>query len=129
MNADVLTNIDIEDFFSEFIEEQSLMSVASVPYKVNMPFAVLETAENRVLSFSEKPQYTYYTNAGIYLLKRELLSRIPDNTMYHSTDLMQEILDKGEKLTRYSMHGFWMDIGRKEDFYKAQQEIKHLYSK
>lgn len=129
MNADVLTNIDIEDFFSEFIEEQSLMSVASVPYKVNMPFAVLETAENRVLSFSEKPEYTYYTNAGIYLIKRELLERVPQNIMYHSTDLMQDILDKGEKLTRYSMHGFWMDIGRKEDYYKAQQEIKHLYNK
>lgn len=129
MNADVLTNIDIEDFFSEFIEEQSLMSVASVPYKVNMPFAVLETAENRVLSFSEKPEYTYYTNAGIYLLKQDLLSRIPRNKMYHSTDLMQDVLDKGEKLTRYSMHGFWMDIGRKEDYYKAQQEIKHLYNK
>lgn len=129
MNADVLTNIDLEDFFSEFIENNALMSVASVPYKINMPFAVLETAENRVLAFSEKPEYTFYTNAGIYLIKKELLSRIPSNTLYHSTDLMQDLLDKKENLTQYSMHGFWMDIGRKEDFQKAQSEIKHLYTK
>lgn len=129
MNADVLTNIDIEDFFSEFIEQQALMSVASVPYKINMPFAVLETAENRVLAFSEKPEYTFYTNAGIYLLKRDLLSRIPSNAMYHATDLMQDLLNNKEKLTQYSLHGFWMDIGRKEDFQRAQQEIKHLVIK
>lgn len=129
LNADVLTNIDLEDFFNEFIEQQAMMSVASVPYKVNMPFAVLETAENRILAFSEKPEYTYYTNAGIYLLKREMISRIPKNTMYHATDLMQDILNKNEKLTQYAMHGFWMDIGRKEDFQRAQTEIKHLYTK
>lgn len=126
MNADILTNIDLEDFYNEFMEHDSLMSVASVPYKINMPFAVLETAENRVLAFSEKPEYTYYTNAGIYLMKREVLSRIPKNSHYHATDLMQEILNNKEKLTKYSIHGFWMDIGRKEDFQRAQQEIKHL---
>lgn len=129
MNADVLTNINLEDFLCEFLEQEAVMSVASVPYKVNMPFAVLETAENRVLAFSEKPEYTYYTNAGIYLIKKELLSRIPANTMYHATDLMQDILNRNEKLIQYSINGFWMDIGRKEDFQKAQQEIKHLYTK
>lgn len=126
MNADVLTNIDLEDFFNEFMEHDALMSVASVPYKINMPFAVLETAENRVLAFSEKPEYTFYTNAGIYLMKHELLSRIPKDSLYHATDLMQDILNNKEKLTKYSIHGFWMDIGRKEDFQRAQQEIKHL---
>lgn len=129
MNADVLTNIDLEDFFNEFSEQQAIMSVASVPYKINMPFAVLETAENRVLAFSEKPEYTFYTNAGIYLLRKDLINRIPRNVMYHATDLMQDILDKKEKLLQYSIHGFWMDIGRKEDFHRAQQEIKHLYPK
>ncbi len=129
MNADVLTNIDFEDFFSEFILTNAIMSVASVPYKVSMPFAVLETSDNRVLSFSEKPEYTYYTNAGIYLLRKELLSRIPVQAVYHATDLMQDIINRNEKLTQYSIRGFWMDIGRKEDFEKAQIEVRHLYNK
>lgn len=129
MNADVLTNIDLEDFFSEFKEQQATMAVASVPYKVSMPFAVLETSDNRVLAFSEKPEYTYYTNAGIYIINRELLSRIPNNTVYHATDLMQDVLNKKEKLIQYSIHGLWMDIGRKEDYERAQLEIKHLYNK
>lgn len=129
MNADILTNIDLENFFNEFLKADAAMSIASVPYKVNMPFAVLETAENRVLSFSEKPEYTYYTNAGIYLLRKDLLGRIPSQSVYHATDLMQDIINRNERLTQYSIRGFWMDIGRKEDFEKAQSEIKHLYPK
>lgn len=129
MNADVLTNIDLEDFFSDYKEQQAMMAVASVPYKVSMPFAVLETSDNRVLSFSEKPEYTYYTNAGIYLINKNLLSRIPKNSVYHATDLMQNVLDNKEKLVQYSIHGLWMDIGRKEDYERAQHEIKHLYTK
>jgi dTDP-glucose pyrophosphorylase len=126
MNADILTNLDVEDFYRDFIGQQADMSVASVPYKVNMPFAVLETSQSRVISFQEKPQYTYYTNGGIYLLKPELISRIEPGQAYHTTDLMDNLLDRGEKLIQYPIHGVWMDIGRKEDFDKAQEEIKHL---
>lgn len=126
MNADILSDINLEDFLDDFEQQKALMSVASVPYKVNMPFAVLETLQNRVLSFREKPQYTYYTNAGIYLMHRSLISRIPLETMYHATDLMDNLLSNDEKLVQYPIHGVWMDIGRKEDFEKAQEEIKHM---
>lgn len=126
MNADILSDINIEDFYNDFEQQNAMMSVASVPYKVNMPFAVLETQQNRVLSFREKPQYTYYTNAGIYLMRRSLIKRIPLETMYHATDLMDNLLSNGEGLVQYPIHGVWMDIGRKEDFEKAQEEIKHI---
>jgi NDP-sugar pyrophosphorylase family protein len=126
MNADVLTNIDLEDFFFEYEKQQADMAVASVPYKVNMPFAVLQTDQNRVLSFHEKPQYTYYTNAGIYLINKKLKSRIPQESVYDATDLMDNLLANDEKIIQYPIHGFWMDLGRKEDFDKAQEEIKHM---
>lgn len=126
MNADVLTNIDLEDFYSEFETQDAEMAVASVPYKVNMPFAVLETQQNRVLSFREKPQYTYYTNAGIYLIRKKITARVPIESIYNATDLMDNLLMKSEKIIQYPIHGFWMDLGRKEDLDKAQEEIKHL---
>ena len=126
MNADVLTNIDLEDFFLEYEKQQADMAVASIPYKVNMPFAVLQTEQNRVLSFHEKPEYTYYTNAGIYLINKKLKSRIPHESVYDATDLMDNLLANDEKIIQYPIHGFWMDLGRKEDFDKAQEEIKHI---
>ena len=126
INSDILTNIDYEDFYKNFIEEDAVMAVASIPYKVNMPFAVLETSGSRILSFREKPVYTHYTNAGIYIVKRELLRMIPAGQHYHATELMDAVLAQGQKLIHYPILGYWMDIGRIEDFEKAQQEIKHI---
>jgi dTDP-glucose pyrophosphorylase len=126
INSDVLTNIDYEDFYKNFIEEDADMAVASIPYKVNMPFAVLETSGSRILSFREKPVYTHYTNAGIYIVKRDLLRMIPEREHYHATELMDAVIAQGRKLIHYPILGYWLDIGRMEDFEKAQQEIKHI---
>ena len=59
-------------------------------------------------------------------MRRSLIKRIPLETMYHATDLMDNLLSNGEGLVQYPIHGVWMDIGRKEDFEKAQEEIKHV---
>ncbi len=53
------------------------MSVVTIPYLVDVPYAVMETSNNHVISFKEKPTYTYYSNGGIYLVKKEILKRIP----------------------------------------------------
>jgi dTDP-glucose pyrophosphorylase len=126
MNSDVLTNIDYEDFYKNFVEEDASMAVASIPYKVNMPFAVLETEGSRILSFREKPVYTHYTSAGIYLVKRELLSMIPGGQHFHATELMDAVIAEGKKLIHFPILGYWIDIGRMEDFERAKQEFKHI---
>lgn len=126
-NSDVLTNIDYEDFFLDFIQKEADMSVVTIPYHVSIPYAVLETESDNVISFKEKPKYTYYSNAGIYLIKKNLLNFIPKNTFYNSTDLMEEVIKQGLKLISYSNNGYWLDIGKPQDFEKAQQDIKHIH--
>jgi dTDP-glucose pyrophosphorylase len=126
MNSDVITNIDYEDFYKNFIEEDAAMAVASIPYKVNMPFAVLETEGSRILSFREKPVYTHHTSAGIYLIKNELLSMIPEGKHFHATELMDAVIAGGKKLIHFPILGSWIDIGRMEDFERAQAEFKHI---
>jgi dTDP-glucose pyrophosphorylase len=126
MNSDVLTNIDFEDFYRSFIEEDAAMAVASIPYKVNMPFAVLETEGSKIISFREKPVYNHYTSAGIYLIKRELLNLIPEGQHFHATELMDAVIAKEKKLIHFPILGYWIDIGRMEDFERAQQEFKHI---
>jgi dTDP-glucose pyrophosphorylase len=127
MNSDLLTNINFEDFFNEFIAADADMAVAAVPYYVDIPYAVLETgAEDRVLSLKEKPRYIYYSNAGIYLLKKELLVEIPSGEMYNATDLMELVISSGKKLINYPILGYWLDIGKMPDYLKAQEDIKHI---
>lgn len=125
-NSDLLTNIDYEDFFLDFLKSDAALSVVTIPYSVNIPYAVLETDNGKVLSFKEKPTYTYYSNGGIYLIKKAVLDIIPKNSFYNATDLMELMIEKGMKVNSYPLRGYWLDIGKPEDFTKAQEDIKHL---
>jgi dTDP-glucose pyrophosphorylase len=127
MNSDILTNIDFEDFFEFYKESESKMVVASVPYVVNIPYAVLETDHNHVKSFVEKPTYTYYSNGGIYILKIGLKNYLNKNEFYNATDLMDRLLLESKiSLSHYPLLCYWLDIGKQQDYIKAQEDIKHL---
>ena len=126
MNSDLLTTVDFEDFFLTFILSGADMSVATTSYEVKVPYAILETKNGEVTSFTEKPTFSHFSNAGIYLLKKKALEIIPHNKFYNATDLMQELIYQGRKVSYYPILGYWLDIGRHEDYKKAQEDIKHL---
>ncbi|MBC7447998.1 MAG: nucleotidyltransferase family protein [Hymenobacteraceae bacterium] len=126
MNSDLLTDIDFEDFYATFCASGAEMAVASVPYTVPVPYAVLEVDHERILSFKEKPTYTYYSNAGIYLIKRSLIERIPKGDFYNATDLMEGLIAEGRKVGYYPLLTYWLDVGKHEDYRKAQEDIRHL---
>lgn len=126
MNSDILTNLDYEDFYLDFIQNNADFSIVSIPYQVNIPYAVLDTKENKVTNFIEKPTFTYYSNGGIYLAKRSVLKKIPENTPYNATDLMELLISEGAKVISYPLHGYWLDIGNPEDYKKAQTEFEHI---
>jgi dTDP-glucose pyrophosphorylase len=125
-NSDILTTLDYEDFFLDFLDKNADMAVATIPYQVNVPYAVMETSNDHVISFKEKPTYTYYSNGGIYIIKRTILEKIPKETFYNATDLMEQIIKDGGKLISYPIRQYWLDIGKHEDFKKAQEDINHL---
>lgn len=126
MNSDLLTNIDYEDLYKFFIDSKADMVVASMPYEVNLPYAIFEFDENKVKSLKEKPNYTYFANAGIYLFKKELIDLIPSNEVYNATDFMEDIIALGKTLKHYPIRGYWLDIGKHKDFEKAQKDIAHI---
>ena len=125
-NSDILTNLNYENFFKDFIEKDADMSVVTIPYDVEIPYAVMETKDNNVLSFIEKPTYRYYSNGGIYLIKKSILKNIPKNKLFNSTDLMELLIAKKLNLISYPMHNYWLDIGKPKDYLKAQNDIKHI---
>jgi dTDP-glucose pyrophosphorylase len=125
-NSDLLTNIDYEQFFLEFIRQDADLAVLTIPYQVNVPYAVLETENNNVKSFKEKPTYTYFSNGGIYLIKKKILEYIPKNTFFNATDLMEELIKNGLKVVSFPFSGYWLDVGKHEDFEKAHIDIKNI---
>ncbi len=126
MNSDLLTNINLADFYNSFKESNADMSIATSSYNVNIPYAVLDVENGQVVSFKEKPTYNYFSNAGIYLIKKSLINEIPDNEFYNATDLINKLLGLKRKITTYPILGYWLDVGKHEDYSKAQEDIKHI---
>ncbi|MBN1183231.1 MAG: NTP transferase domain-containing protein [Bacteroidales bacterium] len=126
MNSDLFTNIDLDDFYQDFIQQEADMSIATFPYTVDIPYAVLNLRDKLVEGLSEKPTYTYHSNAGIYLIKRELIKieKVPE--YLDVTDFMESIIKMGKRIIRYPIVGFWVDIGKHEDYQKVQEIVKHI---
>jgi dTDP-glucose pyrophosphorylase len=126
LNSDILTNINFEDFYNHFVSNNSDLSIACVPYSINIPYAILDTNGIDVVSLNEKPSFNYVTNAGIYLIKKEHLKKIPKNTFFNATDLVEDLITKNYKVTYFTILDYWLDIGKIDDFNKAQLDINNL---
>lgn len=126
MNSDVFTNIDYEDFFLHFQQHDAEMSVAAIPYNVSIPYGILDLDGRNIQGLLEKPKYTYYANAGIYLIRRRALKEIPDDTFYNATDLVEKLIREGKRVIRYPLNGTWIDIGNPQEYQKANDLVKHL---
>lgn len=125
-NSDLLTNVDFEAFFLDFETSNADLSVVTIPYNVDIPYAVLEVENGKISDFKEKPTYTYYSNGGIYLIKREMLQFIPKNEVFSATDFMSKLIEQKRNVRSYPHHGYWLDIGKHEDYKKAQEDIINL---
>lgn len=125
-NSDLICNLNYEDFLKTFLDEDADLAVLTIPYSVTIPYAVVELKGNVVKSLKEKPTYNYPSNGGIYLVKSKILSLIPNETFFNATDLIEKAVEENLKVISYSFSGYWLDIGRTEDFEKAQTEIKQV---
>lgn len=126
MNSDLFTNVDLEDFYLHFKETDADMSAAAIPYSVSVPYGIFNVSEDNITGLTEKPTYNYYANAGIYLIKREMLDLIPADTFFNATDLIELLISQKKRVVRFPIHGYWIDIGNKDEYAKAQDIVRHL---
>lgn len=127
MNSDLFTNINYEDFYLHFKEHDADMSVAAVPYTVSVPYGIFELEGRNIQGLIEKPTYNYYANAGIYLIKRSTIQKIPADTFYNATDLIEKLIADTKKVIRFPLNGTWIDIGNPQDYQKAKELVKYIH--
>ena len=127
MNSDLFTNINYEDFYLHFKEHDADMSVAAVPYDVDIPLGILNLEGRNITGLTEKPHFGYYANAGIYLIKKSALDLIPEDEMFHSTDLVEALVAAGRKVIRFPLNGTWIDIGTPQEYRRANDMVKHMH--
>ncbi len=126
MNSDLFTNVNFEELYFKLIRKKADMVVASTEYKIDVPYAVFETENGEVKSFKEKPSYIYHSNAGVYILKKELIDKIPKGEFFDITDLMENLVNEGGTLIYDTIVGYWIDIGKPVDYKQAKEFVKHI---
>lgn len=128
MNSDLFTNINFEDFYLHFEEHGADMSAVAIPYSVSVPYGIFDIhGQRNIQGILEKPTYNYYANAGIYLIRREMIENyLPADTFFNATDFMEKLIAEGRKVIRFPLSGYWIDIGNKQEYQKAQDLVKHL---
>lgn len=128
-NSDVLTTLNYEEFYIDFIERDADISVVTIPYNVEVPYGVFDLhQDNNISSLKEKPEYTYFANGGIYLIKKELIDQIPKNEYLDITDFIEKQIARGRNVVSFPFWGYWLDIGKPKDFKDAQKAIQILDS-
>lgn len=124
MNSDLLTSISFEELYLRHRDTGADITVAVIPYQISVPFAILGLEGEQVTSISEKPSYTHFANAGIYIISNRLLHALPDGRT-DATDLIEKAIADGLKVVTSPVNGSWVDIGSPGDFATARQLMKH----
>lgn len=125
MNSDLLTTISFEDMYLHHRDTEADITIAAVPYNVSVPYAILSTDGQAVVNLEEKPSYSYYANAGIYIISNRLLKALSPDRRTDATDLIEDAISSGRRVTYFPISGTWIDIGSPVDFAHAQELMKH----
>jgi len=126
MNGDILTDLDFGKFYEFGNNRDSILTIAIKKIIMPYSFGNIDFEGERVTRIEEKPNIVTYALAGIYYMKPSILSLIPDGS-YGMDALIQNMLKNNESITKYELEGYWLDVGRKDDYERAQQIYGQIY--
>lgn len=127
INGDILTNVNLYDLLQYHLSSKATMTIGSRIYETQVPYGVLNIDESCVTSLHEKPIYSYVVSGGIYVLNPEATKSIPYDKYFDITELINELMDNRAKVSSFPINDYWMDIGKIEDYYKANDDIHKLF--
>lgn len=125
INGDILTQVDFRLMLSYHHEHQADMTVAVGRHDLSVPYGVVECEGARIRSLREKPQLTYFVNAGIYLLEPSVYQFIPNGKHFNMTDLIQWLIDADRMVVSFPIREYWLDIGQHTDYEQAQLDMQN----
>ncbi len=127
MNGDLLTNVNFEHLLNYHLTADAMATMCVREYDFQVPYGVVEMKGATIQAIVEKPVHSFYVNAGIYVLSPEAVRHIPKNTFFDMPDLFQQLIAKKEKICSFPIRGYWLDIGRSDDFAKANTDYEEVF--
>ncbi len=127
INADVLTNVNIHQLIDFHNEHKAAATMCVQDYHFKVPYGVIKINQHRIKGLDEKPTQRFFVNAGIYVLEPTVLDLIPTKESFDMTDLFIRLIDQGFETVAFPIREYWMDIGRTEDYKKANGEYSENF--
>ena len=126
-NADVITDLNFEKLFKNHLDSKSDLTIASYERQSQADYGILSVDESgHVVGFNEKPVFNFVVSMGIYVFSRKILNYVPANTAFGFDSLMYELIDKGAAINSYTFDGYWLDIGRHDDYARANDDVEKI---
>jgi len=126
MNGDVLTNLDYGELLQAHRMSGAPLTVAVAARETRIDFGVLTVEGDKVVGFTEKPSMTYQVSMGVYGMSRQTLGPYPAGLSFGFDQLVLDLLDRGDHPASYAFDGYWLDIGRPEDYDEANRSFATL---
>lgn len=127
MNGDILTDLSFSDFYEEHVNRNNIFTISSHVREQKIDYGVLETDIDGYLSgFMEKPKSQYLVSMGVYMASRRIMDFIPEGKSYGFDNLMHDLLGAGKPAAVRSFDGYWLDIGRPDDYLQAIEEFEQM---
>lgn len=123
INGDVITEVPFTEMLLYHRKHAAILTVGLRKYEVSVPFGVVECEDVRITKVQEKPSLSFFINAGTYLLEPSAYDCIPKGQPFDMTDLMQKLLEAGQRVVGFPITEYWLDVGRHEDYQKAQTDV------
>jgi len=126
INGDVLTNVDFERVLEFHNKHNSAATMCVRDYEYQVPFGVINGDGNKIISMVEKPIQRFFVNAGIYVVSPEVWRSVEQNSRIDMPSLLEHFIAKSSNVLMFPIHEYWLDIGRIEDYNRAQVDIRNL---
>jgi dTDP-glucose pyrophosphorylase len=122
MNADLLTDLEFSKPLDVHMANDAYATMVIREFEYQIPYGIVESKNNQLISLQEKPIKQYHMSTGIYILSPQSLTMIPQNIYFDMTTLFQNATAKGHNVMTYLTKSYWLDIGRVDEFEKAQKD-------
>jgi len=120
MNGDILSDLSYSDIFEEHVSNSNIFTISAYMREQKVDYGVLEMdASNHLTGFREKPSAEYLVSMGVYMANRRIMDFIPEGKSYGFDNLMLDLLAAGKPATVRKFNGYWLDIGRPDDYAAA----------
>ena len=124
MNGDLLTTLDYKEMYRFHRERGAIATLAAYTREVKIDLGVIETDEDGwVKDYIEKPTYKYSVSTGVYIFEPDVLKFINANRRLDLPELVLRLKNQGHPVNVYRFDGYWLDIGRQDDYEVAVQEF------